>query len=287
MPKQNALLFTGYSLKPTVNGNTQVGANSALIREALEGEYNTQLNHISFTDNTSLFYNPLSDSLLQFFAPRAIPFMAIDPAVVYSPPTPTLASDIEVAIAKKPLASVGHVVSKDDTSWVVSCKVKFFDDTLVQPNAMLIATYMLADIDARTFGAKNLDLRFSPAKDFISNTDSASFWDIDVPNMDTTKYYIRKGDPISHKYIFMQSNNQENVYGTPISSYWPFAGDFHEGDIIGTNDTKIHHHFAKLEKDEFDYDRRVRFLTVVWAFNPMTNVYDYVNSYMSNTTYKD
>ncbi len=288
LPKQNALLFTGYQLKPTMNGNTQVAVNSALIRDVLEGEYQDRLNHISFTDNSSLLYNSMSDSILAFFAtPHSFPYMAIDPSIVYSPPMPTIASDIELAIAKKPLASVGHVVSRDDSSWVVSCKVKFFEDTLVQPNAILIETYMLADVKARTFGAQNLDLRFPPMKDLINTTDSASFWDLDVPNIDTTRLYIKKGDPIDHKYIFVANSNPKNAYGTPVSSYWPFSGDFHEGDIIGTDDTKIHHHFTKLEKDEFNYDRKVRFVTVVWALNPMTNVYDYVNSYSSNTTYKD
>ncbi len=288
MPKQNSLLFTGYKFNVTMFANTSVTATSALIREGLEGEYTTQLNHISFPDKSSLLYNPMSDSLLALFAPTPFPYMALNPYTVFNPINPlTVAAAIETEIAKKPLASVGHVVYKDDTSWVVSCKVKFFDDTIVQPNAILIETYMLADIEAKEFGAKGFDLRFSPQNDLIYNSDSASYWDIDVPNIDTTKFHVKVGDPVSHKYIFLKNNNPTNPYGTPLSKYWPFAGDFHEGDIIGTSDTKILHHFPKLKKGEFNYDRKVRFVTVIWALNPMTNVYDYVNSYQSNTTYKD
>lgn len=291
MPKKNALLFTGYKFNITMFANTSIAATSALYREGLEGEYTTQLNHISFPGKTSLFYNPMSDSLMVLFGSPVFPYMALNPMIVFGPNPPinplTVAAAIETDIAKKPLASVGHVVYKDDTSWVVSCKVKFFEDTIVQPNAILIETYMLADIDAKEFGAKNIDLRFSPQNDLIYNSDSSSFWDVDVPNMDTTKFLVKVGDPVAHKYIFLKNNNPKNAYGTPLSSYWPFAGDFHEGDIIGTSDTKIHHHFPKLKKGEFNYDRKVRFLTVVWALNPMTNVYDYVNSYQSNSTYKD
>lgn len=289
LPKKNALLITGYKFNTTMFANTSVTANSALYRETFEGEFTDRINHISFPDNSSLYYNPLSDSLLTNFGPTPFPYMALNPSLVFPPPLNpiTIYPAIETEIAKKPLASVGHVVFKDDTSWVVSCKVKFFDDTLVQPNAIRIETYMLADIEAKEFGAQGFDLRFSPQNDLIYNSDSSSYWDIDVPNIDSTKFHVEVGDPVSHKYIFVKNSNPANPYGTPLSTYWPFAGDFHEGDIIGTRDTEIHHHFAKLEKGEFNFDRKVRFLTVVWALNPITSVYDYVNSYQSNTTYRD
>src|SRR5690606_16548408 len=129
------------------------------------------------------------------------------------------------------------------------------------------------------------DLRFMAANNVIKNTDSASFWDLEQYALDSSRVIIKKGDPVYHSHIFLTNSNRENILGTPLASYWSFAGDFHEGDIIGTEDTPIRHHLPKLEKGEFDYDRKLRFVTVIWIFNPMTGMYEYANSYSTGKQY--
>lgn len=283
--QKNALLISGYDV-------TQQGSLlQARINAIAELEFKDRLDLISFTPKNAPFYNSMSDSLLNIIGP---PFPAGNPFYFFLNGTQltsasplTITDDVEAELTGRPLASVGHVVYKDDSSWVVSSKVQFFDDTLVQPNTVRIETYMLADVDARVFGVQGLDWRFTQIQDQVLNTDSMSFWDFDQYNIDSSAKSITKGTGIEHLNLFMANSNAENEFGVPVADYWPFAGDFHDGDIIGTDATPIHHHFTKLESDEFDYDRRVKFLTVIWIFNPFTNIYDYVNSYSNGKTYKD
>lgn len=277
-PKKNALLMMGYkfNLTPT--------AASHVIRAYSEHEYKGRVNHLSLvTDAAEPFYNPLTDSLLNYFQSPTWPYFVVNDEILDA--TNPLPEELEMELTGKPVVSLKHVVSQNDTSWVVDTKIKFFEDTLVQPNAILIETYMAADIRARVFGSQGMDLRFTATKDLIKNTDSASFWDLNLYSEDSSSVIIKKEDPVYHNYIFLENNNPDNILGTPLSEYWSFSGDYHEGDIIGTADTPIRHHFKKPEKGEFTFDRKLRFVTVIWIFDPVSSTYKYLNSYSTGNTY--
>ncbi len=284
-PERNVLLLTGYNL----TDNATLDLVQRRIR--VEDEFDNRLNHISFLGSGSDFYNPMIDSILAQLSP--VP--TIQSYVVNGElplPGSTDYKDLRKVLAaealKKPVASVGHTVFRDDTSWVVSSKVEFFEDTLVQPDVFKIETYMIADIQAKYFlPPVDEDLKFMNEKNVVANTPFQSNWAKNIPNRDTTAFIVANGDPIFHQYLFMGNSNPKDAFGTSLSSYWPFAGNFTKGDIIGTSSTPIYHHFPKLKAKEFDYERKISFVTVIWAFNPMTNVYDYVNSYMSSEQYTD
>lgn len=281
--EQNSLLFTGYQLK----NNQTLPLVQKRIR--LEGEFGNRLNHISFLPSSSDFYSPIGDSILNQGIPPSFPYFMLNglPVVDVNDYT-SLRKSVALSVFEKPIASVGHVVFRDDTSWVVSSKVEFFEDTLVQPEAIKIETYMLANIEAKLFlPPVNEDYKFNNEKNVVTNNPLASTWAKNIPNKDTTGFLVNIGDPIVNEYLLVGNSNPKDGFGTPLSEYWPFSGNYTEGDIIGTNSTPIRHHFPKLKAKDFAFDRKVSFVTVIWAYNPLTNVYDYVNSYSTGKFYTD
>ncbi len=290
-PVNNIVLkeeFNALSLMGTVL-HTSIGANNQIASMSAESEFKQNLNHMTFVgDKTSPFYNPLIDTLMAYYGNPQPPYYIVNDIQIPPGGFPLgVYDEIEMSLMNSPIASVGHVVQSDDTSWVIDSKVKFWVDTTVQPEVFMIETYLLEDIQARNFTTQNLDLRFPAVKDFILNppTDSVSYWDIDLYNSDSSAYVVRKGQKAVNQYLCTLNANKKNFFGTPLSTYWPFAGDFHKGDIIGTPDTRIRVHLAKTEKGEYDFNRKVSFITVLWMWDAVNGRYDYVNSYSSETRY--
>lgn len=279
--EQKALTFTTqtFSINTTLTINT--------FRLAASYEVRNDAYHMAFvTDPSASLYRPIADSLMLYFG-----FNKMDPTEIFIngesvPLDPmTLEMDYEDATMGKPVLGLAHAVSENDTAYVIDTKVEFYKDTLVQSEGLMIETYMVGDIPARKFGATGEDFRFQAIKNYIVNTDSASIWDVNVPNLDSSGTIFKKGTTVQNQNVFLANANEENEFGTPLSEYWLFGGDFHEADIIGTADTPIRHFIPKLGEDEFGYERKVKFITVVWIFDPMTNSYTYLNSYSSNKFY--
>ncbi len=272
--EKNALLMQGY------NFNLNVSVGFDIARHVMEDVYGRNLNHVSFLDQgAGNFYYDKVDTILNNFQTPTFPYFYLNGL---SSNIGTLQLEIEDAITGRPLASVANVVSSNDTAWVVDCKVKFFMDTL--SSGIFIETYMLADIQAANYDPLE-DLRFTELPGFVANDDFSSKWAASIPNIDTTKSIFNQGETVVHRYIAQANFNTSSAWGTSMGEYSPFGGEFANGDVYGTRHTPIRHHFLKPKAGEFDYNRKVRFLTVVWILNPFSNSMEYVNSYMNNSTY--
>ncbi len=263
--KTRAMLIVGY--EPT----SPASISYDILRKINEDVYGKSLNNISLVSG-GLLGNPLAGLLAANFGSPAAPYALLNGEQAFMP---ELVDEIEDVLEEKPLLSVAHKVSSNDTAWIVDSKVKFFKDTLTA--GIFIETYMLAKIEARQYDM--VDLRIPEVKDFIKNTDEASVWQQDIPNIDSSSFVVKNGDIYNHNYILLSNFNESDPFGTQLGEYWPFGGEFIEGDVIGTRDTPIRHHFLKPEEGDFDFDFKPQFITVVWMVNPFTSAYDYVNSY--------
>lgn len=269
-----AMLFTGSD--PGL-------ATSALyewFRLDAENAFGSSLNHmVPITDGSHPLYNSISDSLLLQFGLSESPFYFLNYEEVAN--WTTLNDDIDESLVKKPIAAVGHSVSTNDTSYIVDVKVKFFVDTTA---TIYAETYMLADIPAKNYPELGEDLRHAATPNLIANSDEKSTWDTKITSStDSNKVLINKGADFVYQNVLLDNSSYPNFLSTELSEYWPFGSSYTINDEIGYRSTPIRHYFLKPHlRPDFDYDvRSVRFVTIVWIVNEITNSYEYVNSYMN------
>lgn len=274
--EKKALLLMGYS------SGSAATINYEIFRQLSEAEYGAKLNHLSLgIVEGNIFYSPEADTIRTNFLSLTPPSFVVDFEEVSGA---EVFDAIESSISTAPLLSVAHKVSENDTAWIVDNKVKFFQDT--SSAGIYIETYMLGRIRAKTYEG-DVNLNVAEVADLTSRKDSASFWATDVMSLDSTKNVISSGDEYYHQWVLMRGFNPKSAWGKQLGSYWPFGGEFFRGDVIGTRDTPIRHHFLKepkLDGDdvEIPYDFEPQFITVVWALNPFTSAYEYVNSYATD-----
>ncbi len=247
---------------------------SLILEDALPGTFNSLY---TVADQNSFLYSPLTDSIsLNQPLEPAISFYLNDRTVAPN----ELISRAGAIAGKAPVATVNHVVTSNDTAWLVDSKIKFFKDT-ANPD-FYIATYLCANFAAAKYG-NALDLRVNSQADFVVNQGNVSVWDMNLPNIDSTALLKTPGDIFHHENILVKNFNEESAWGTRLSEYTPFGETFSDGDIIGTASTPIRHFFHKPDlgfDDAYEpnapYDPT--FITVVWTYNEETGRYDYVNS---------
>lgn len=189
---------------------------------------------------------------------------------------------------RKAVASVSHKVTKNDTAWLIDCKVKFWKDTSAA-NRFKIETYFLADIPAYNYKSLGIDLRMALVPNVVDQGDSISSWAVSVANLDSTSQVIRAGDEYVHTSVMLDKATPDSLFGNPIASYTPFGFQYYENDVVGTRSTPIRHFFLRPNEDDIstndvEFIYTPVFLTVIWSEDPITGAVDYLNSYMSSST---
>lgn len=274
-PETNSLLMLEYST------NTSASATADLIRANVEDMFSGNVTHMSLTSTAGdPLYNALADSVSDHFGGKPAMTFLLNGAAKTLPEVQASIDEIQDNISTKPLLSVGHVSSSNDTAWVVDVLVEFFKDTLTP--FLFVQTYFLADIEAAVYDAGALDLTLAPNSNLVA-TDGSQItrWVGDNLNSDSTKVLFPANSTYVHKRIFLDSYNRENVFGTSLSSYSKFGAEFFNGDNIGLRQNPIQHYFLKTDFDHLDFTYTPRFLTVVWNFDFVSQEYTYVNSYMN------
>lgn len=267
---KSALLIHSYN--PLSGYSSQIP--SLILEDAFPDELNTL---VTVADANNFLYSPLTDSLsLNQPLEPAIAFYLNDQTV--SPGT--LFGDVETAILRRPVATVNHKVTSNDTAWIIDNKIKFFKDTM---NAnFYVATYLTATYKAAEY-SNTVNLKVNAAPDFVINQDSVSVWDFALNNIDSSKTLTTPGEPFYHSKVLVRNFNEESAWGTRLGEYTPFGVSFSENDVIGTRSTPIRHYFLKPDLDldgafEPGIEYKAGFLTVIWAYNEDAGRYDYVNS---------
>lgn len=283
-PVDNSYPTDGLSLPETKQAllihsyNPLAGYTSQIPSLILEDAFPDAFNYLS---TVAIPNTPLTSGLTDSIALNqplepAISFYlndkTVDPGMLYS--------ETELAVARRPVASVNHVITSNDTAWLIDSKIKFFKDT--SNSGFRVETYLTADIQAAVF-PNGLDLRVSAAPNFVITKDTASVWDVDLNNIDSSATLTTKGDAFYHKHVLAKNFNTESAWGTLLGEYTPFGESFSENDVIGTSSTPIRHYYLKPDlgfADAFDpgLPYNPGFLTVIWCFNQNTGRYDYVNS---------
>ncbi len=283
-PVDTAYVTDGISLKETKQAllihsyNPLVGYASQIPSLILEDAHKGEFNYLSTVaiPNTALT-SPLTDSIaLNQPLEPAIAFYlndkTVDPSALYE--------ETELALARRPVASVNHVVTTNDTAWLVDSKIKFYRDT--NNPEFRIETYLTANFKAAQY-PNNIDLRVNAAPNFVVNQDSLSVWDMELNNIDSSATLTSMGEIFYHKHVLAKNFNEESAWGFKLEEYTPFGQSFSENDVIGTSSTPIRHYFNKPDlgfdnafEPGIEYDPG--FLTVIWCYNEETGRYDYINS---------
>ena len=281
--EQNALLMVGTNLQNPANGLNET------VRLIAEDEYLGRINTIQMLNsNTTKYYETYADSIMMNFQSPSPPYYVVNGESV-PVDLSELLSAYKIATRKKPLLAVSHKVTQNDTAWIVNHKIKFFMDTIY--DQFFIDTYMLAKLKAQTYNSgepEMVNLRIQNFPGLIVNppVPMESQWDIDVPNMDSSKVLVKEGDPFYHQNLFIDKYDSTSTWGPQLGSYWPFGGEFYAGDVIGTEDTPIMQYFLKdnsMAEIFGAYD--IQFMSVVWVRNPLTGSIEHVNSYTSDATF--
>ncbi len=272
--KRTSLLMQGFSTTSTLSASLQVAA------KVMESRFGDSLNHIALSnDPMDFFYREQSDTIHSNFMSPMLPYFIADNEEA---PLEEVEMAIRMELMEKPIMAVNHKVSTNDTAHVIDVKVQFYDDTL--SSGIFVETYLLGKVPAEVYGtgANETDLRIGAAGNFIKNTDLKSFWDTDFPNYDSTGNVITKGQAYFHDNIVIDQFANSHTYGTRLSDYWSFGGQYTEGDVIGTEFTPIRHYFLKSAINKKKYPVNPKFLTVVWILNSQTQQYMHLTSVMTD-----
>ena len=265
-----SLLLTNYG--PSDQGS--VGFEVARLRN--ESSFDKNLNHLSLVVNPgSPLYSITADTIRANFLNLPAPSFVVDFEAV----NPLdLETAVEAEMNKKPVLSVAHAVSSNDTAWIIDNKVKFYKDTL--SSGVFIQTYLLAKIKAEDFGS--VDLNAGQVSNLTKKVDNATLWDANVPNLDSSANAINKNDDYFHRWVLLQAFEENNTWGVQLGTYWPFGPEFYRNDVIGTKDTPIRHYFLKPEPGDYPYTFEPQFISVVWILNPFSGNWEYANSFQTN-----
>lgn len=279
--KSNALLLMGSDKQ-----NPTTAAYEA-YRLMSTYEHTNRLNTVNMFNS---FINPEADSIMMEFQSPSAPYFVVGPTEIM---LFDLEDEVKMALREKPLLAVSHAVSQNDTAWIIDHKVKFFEDTIY--DQIYIDTYMLTKVKAQVYNSgtsTEVDLRMAATPDLIKNPalplPFESQWDVDIYSMDSSKVLAARNTPYYYQNVFLDKFDSISRWGFKLGSYWPFNGEFYNGDIIGTKDTPIRHYFRKPKKgdDEALSGFNVKFMSVVWILDPSTGSMKHANSYISSGSYK-
>lgn len=286
--KYNVLLFQGSDIQNSA---------SALLEEAriqALDVYGNRLNtlHIVSTPIGPL-YEADGDTIMMNFQSPPFPFLVVGNEDVF--PT-DLINKVKVALRQKPLLAVTNKVSQNDTAWIIDHKVKFFMDTITTD--IYIDTYMLGSSKARKYATDiagvSMDIRMAATEKLISNPQNIkpaeSQWDKNILNEDLSTILVNKGETFYYENQFLAKFDSTGTFGYALGDYWPFGGEFYDGDIIGTNDTPIRHYIRKFTSanaasPDYVMNTKLRFMSVVWVRDNATGSFVVANSFVNTSTF--
>ncbi|WP_421753705.1 hypothetical protein [Croceimicrobium sp.] len=268
---RSSLILSSYS--------PSFGYIAEIPRLLLSDQYGSELTFMNVvTDANSEFYSAIADSITFNQPLEAAPSFYLNDETV---DMASLLTDIEPALAKKPIATVNHKVTVTDTAWVVDSKVRFWVDTMNR--GFRIATYMTLSAKAANYPTAGLDLRVNAAPGTVISNGDLSVWDQNLQSLDSSGTVTTKGDPFYHSNVLVRNFNPESAWGFSFEEYSPFGQSFSKGDIIGTKTTPIRHYFPTPNSGldgaiDVDFEFTPGFLTVIWCENSETAKYEYINS---------
>jgi len=268
---KNALLIASYM--------PSTGYSFDILRATVQDLYPGQVNYFSAVgDQSSALYNGLTDSisLNQPLEPAPSLYLndaTLDPASVEE--------SIERELNKKPIASVNHVISQNDTAWLIDSKIKFWKDST--GGTFYIETYLGSSMIAANYSSLGVNIQANAAAGFVRNVDSISVWEKDINNLDSSKVLFKKDKPFRHPMVLSASSNPDFAWGVSLCEYTPFCAAFSANDLIGTKFTPISQYILKPDSDiegaySPGFDFKPTFITVIWALNKETAKFEYINS---------
>lgn len=273
-PETNSFVIVEYS---STSSNS---ANSELIRGSLLDMFPSNLVHLSLISNTGdPLYVPNGDSLSDHFGGKPAGTFLLNGAAKSVPEILASIDEINDNISTKPILSVAHAMSTNDTAWIADILVEFYKDTVTP--FLYIESYLVADMEALLYNAGPIDLRLKPNSPLTTNVGEITQWAKDFFNADTTKLLYPVSSTYTHKGVFLGNFNPNNEFGTPLASYTKFGGEYFSNDNIGLQQNPIQHYFLKSDYDHLDFTFKPRIVTVVWVYDFIALDYKYVNSYMN------
>lgn len=273
-PETNSLVMVEYA---STSSNS---ANSELIRGSLLDMFPRNVVHLSLISNTGdPLYAPLADSISDHFGGKPAGTFLLNGAAKSVPEILASIDQINDDISTKPILSVAHAMSSNDTAWIADILVEFYKDTITP--FLYIESYLVADMNAILYNAGPIDLRLKPNSPLTTNVGETTTWAKDFYNSDTTKLLYPAASTYKHKGVFLGNFNPNNGFGTQLATYTKFGGEYFNGDNIGLRQNPIQHYFLKSDYDHLDFTFKPRIVTVVWAYDFIALDYKYVNSYMN------
>tara|TARA_R110002072_G_scaffold184135_3_gene340536 strand:- start:2279 stop:3211 length:933 start_codon:yes stop_codon:yes gene_type:complete len=269
----NSLVILEYS------STSSTSANSELIRGDLADMFSSNVVHLSLASNVAdPMYVANGDSISDHFGGKPAGTFLLNGSAKTAPEILSSIDEINDNKYTKPILSVGHVMTTNDTAWIADILVEFFKDTLTP--FLYIESYLVADVEAINYNGTNpVDLRLKPDSPLVTNQGETTKWAKDFYNSDTTKLLYPINSTYMHKGVFLGNFNSENSFGTQLASYTKFGGEYFKGDNIGLKQNPIQHYFLKSDYDHLDFSFQARIVTVVWAYDFIDLDYKYVNSY--------
>ncbi len=275
-PETNSLVILEY------NTLSSSSANSELIRGNLLDMFPNNIVTLSLASGAGdpLFVSN-ADSLSDHFGGKPAGTFLLNGAAKSVPEILAAVDEINDNISTKPVLSVAHAMSTNDTAYVADILIEFYKDTITP--FFYIESYLVGDIGAIQYPdlTPALDLRLSPNNSLVAKDGLVTKWAKDFSNSDTTKVLYPGGSTYIHNGIFLGNFNSSNVFGTPLANYTKFGGEYFKGDNIGLKQNPIQHYFLKSDYDHLKFSKSLRIVTVVWSWDFVDLEYKYVNSYMN------
>lgn len=273
-PETNSLILLEYS---STSANS---ANSELIMGNLLDMFPRNVIHLSLIGNVNdPLYVPNGDSISDHFGGKPAGTFLLNGAAKSVPEILASIDEINDNISTKPVLSVAHAMSSNDTAWVADILVEFYKDTITP--FLYIESYFVADMDGILYNAGPIDLRLKPNSALTTNVGETTEWAKDFQNSDTTKVLYSGGSTYRHRGVLLGNFNPNNGFGTQLATYTKFGGEYFNGDNIGLKQNPIQHYFLKSDYDHLDFAFTPRIVTVVWVYDFIALDYKYVNSYMN------
>lgn len=275
-PETNSLVILEYS---SISSSS---ANSELIRGNLVDMFPNNVVTLSLASGTGdPLFTPNADSLSDHFGGKPAGTFLLNGAAKSAPEILNSINEINDNISTKPLLSVAHVVSKNDTAIVADILIEFYKDTITP--FLYIESYLVGDVAAAQYpdATPPVDLRLSPNNALVAKDGLLTKWAKDYANADTSKILYTSGSTYIHNGVFLGNFNNDNVFGTPLADYTKFGGEYFKGDNIGLKQNPIQHYFLHSDYDHLAFDKSFRVVTVVWTWDFIELKYKYVNSYMN------
>lgn len=268
---KNALLIASYL--------PMTGYSYDIFRATLQDLYPGQISYFSAVgDQNNPLYNGLTDSISLNQPLEPAPSLYLNDATI---DLASAAESIERELNKKPIASVNHAISQNDTAWLIDSKIKFWKDST--GGAFYIETYLGSSMIAANYSSISVNIQANAAAGFVRNVDSISVWEKDILNIDSSKVLFSKDEPFEHPMVLSASANPEFAWGVNLCEYTPFCAAFSTNDLIGTQFTPIRQYILKPDSDlegayAPGFDFKPTFITVIWSLNKETAKFEYINS---------